>query len=746
MSLRFLRFFWSRHAGKFGMATPPIEDRSGQSPPSEADRLDSWKEIATYMRRALRTVQRWEEEQDLPIHRHTDQKNKGSVFAFKSEIDAWWGRYRSELASEPRSAKETGPEITTKPVRRERVRRWLIGGAAALLAAVAVASWNGRSGTPSRILSDSEPSLRRVLELDSALFSVSPDGRWVAYRDVSTSEIRLEDPQGLASPKQIGGRFAGGHLVWSRDSGRLAAMTQPGAPYQTSAVQIEIFDITTGGSEVVWNGDLRDQPPIPSDWTPDGLDLICLRGNGAHDQWGLDEQVEIVALSLRDGSLTSIGRLSSAYHVSPAVSPNGRFVAYCACPEGQCDIYLAAIDGSRQIRLTEHEAWDEEPVWSLDGRVVLFGSDRRHHEKGEIWAVEVDPTSGTRLGEPFYVAETGAPNWTPSFTREGDLWFGRRSREGRVFVLPVNAATGLADGEPESPFSEGTHSPIWRGGGSKLAVVRSGRGALEVVERDLELGGERVVALAERWRTGYITPPPDGCPYAGRGFLEDGRRQAIFVFRPENGSVAHLYTLEGRLNPSPVSWSPDGNKLLFTEVIWYGGEQYVLNIMVIDRTSGQARLVAKAQRPPYPIWSPDGDQIAFSDGDCIFVVPSDPDRADVSTSQTRRTVTCASPWETTSSVAEDPFVSAGYLAWSPDGSRLAWTVNHPEERRIQLRIVDYATGTQTVSWSAESDYESWPIRPQWSPSGDRISFEMSYKRRFEIWALSGFLPGALSGG
>ena len=744
MSLRFLRFFWARHAGKFGMATPPIEDRLRQSSPSEADRLGSWKEIAAYMRHALRTVQRWEEKQDLPIHRHTDQKNKGSVFAFKSEIDAWWGRYRDELAGEGQAAGETRPDITTKPV-RERVRWWLIGGAAALLAAVAVASWNGRSGLSSRTLPDSQPSLRRVFELDSALFSVSPDGRWVAYREVSTSEIWLEDPQGRASPKQIGGRWVGGGLVWSRDSGRLAAMTVPQAPGQTSAVQIEIFDITTGGSEVVWKGDGRGRPPIPSDWTPDGLDLICVRGNGARDQWSLDEQVEIVALSLRDGSLTSIGRLSSAVHVSPAVSPNGRFVAYCACPENQCGIYLAAIDGSRQIRLTEHEAGGDHPVWSLDGRVVLFGSDRRHHEKGEIWAVEVDPNSGTRLGEPFYVAATGAPNWEPSLTREGDLWFGRRSREGRVFVLPVNAATGIAEGEPESPFSEGTHAPIWRGGGSKLAVVRRGRGALEVVERDLELGGERVVALAERWSSGYITPPPDGRPYAGRGFLEDGR-QAIFVFRSDNGSVTHLYTLEGGLQPSPMRWSPDGNKLLLTEIVRWGRKKYSMNIKVIDRIGGDVRLVAKTLRPPYPIWSPDGSQIAFTDGDCIFVVPSDPGRVDVPSSETRKPVTCAALFESTSFVAGTQVIPTGDLTWSPDGSRLAWTINNQEERRIQIRIVDYATGTQTVSWSAAQDYESWPARLQWSPNGDQISFEMNYKRRFEIWALSGFLPGALSGG
>ncbi|MCU1257033.1 MAG: repeat-containing protein, partial [Candidatus Angelobacter sp.] len=34
------------------------------------DRLDSWKEIASYLRRDVRTVQRWEKKEGLPVYRH----------------------------------------------------------------------------------------------------------------------------------------------------------------------------------------------------------------------------------------------------------------------------------------------------------------------------------------------------------------------------------------------------------------------------------------------------------------------------------------------------------------------------------------------------------------------------------------------------------------------------------------------------------------------------------------------------
>src|SRR5262245_29952233 len=51
-------------------------------------RLESWKEIAAYLRRDVTTVQRWEKKEALPIHRHLHDK-QGSVHAYKTELDSW---------------------------------------------------------------------------------------------------------------------------------------------------------------------------------------------------------------------------------------------------------------------------------------------------------------------------------------------------------------------------------------------------------------------------------------------------------------------------------------------------------------------------------------------------------------------------------------------------------------------------------------------------------------------------------
>jgi TolB-like protein len=59
------------------------------APQNSADRLDSWKEIASYLRRDVRTVQRWEKKEGLPVYRHQHDK-LGSVYAYKAELTSWF--------------------------------------------------------------------------------------------------------------------------------------------------------------------------------------------------------------------------------------------------------------------------------------------------------------------------------------------------------------------------------------------------------------------------------------------------------------------------------------------------------------------------------------------------------------------------------------------------------------------------------------------------------------------------------
>lgn len=61
-------------------ATPPGTERG--------ERLEGWKQIAAYLKRDVRTVQRWERAEQFPVRRQMHRK-LGSVLAFKNELNRW---------------------------------------------------------------------------------------------------------------------------------------------------------------------------------------------------------------------------------------------------------------------------------------------------------------------------------------------------------------------------------------------------------------------------------------------------------------------------------------------------------------------------------------------------------------------------------------------------------------------------------------------------------------------------------
>lgn len=73
---------------------------SSEGPPSTgshvSDRLDSWKSVASFLRRDIRTVQRWEANEGLPVYRLRSSR-RGPIYAYKTEIEAWWKARESTL-------------------------------------------------------------------------------------------------------------------------------------------------------------------------------------------------------------------------------------------------------------------------------------------------------------------------------------------------------------------------------------------------------------------------------------------------------------------------------------------------------------------------------------------------------------------------------------------------------------------------------------------------------------------------
>ena len=103
---------------------PDGDDRrsSPSSSSSIEGRLDSWKEIAAYLGRGVRTVQRWEREEGLPVHRLAHDK-RGTIYARREELAAWWESRRLALTAPSRDDARADTHAAPAPPRLERVTR-----------------------------------------------------------------------------------------------------------------------------------------------------------------------------------------------------------------------------------------------------------------------------------------------------------------------------------------------------------------------------------------------------------------------------------------------------------------------------------------------------------------------------------------------------------------------------------------------------------------------------------------------
>jgi TolB-like protein/Tfp pilus assembly protein PilF len=127
-------------------------DVSARRPQAESplgERLDSWKEIASYLDRSVRTVKRWEHLEGLPVRRH-QHKRSSSVYAYTSELDAWAAGREPQLDGEAcAQADAQGPAVAAA----SRLPRWraelaALGIAAIILTAGAYVVWQRLRASP----------------------------------------------------------------------------------------------------------------------------------------------------------------------------------------------------------------------------------------------------------------------------------------------------------------------------------------------------------------------------------------------------------------------------------------------------------------------------------------------------------------------------------------------------------------------------------------------------------------------
>lgn len=97
--------------------------------------LNSWKEIAQFFGREVRTVQRWEKEESLPVHRHMHRR-QSSVYAYRDELETWW-RERGAALRPPEMEEPQQTSVSEPAPPSSRHRLWRAAALFAVLTLLA---------------------------------------------------------------------------------------------------------------------------------------------------------------------------------------------------------------------------------------------------------------------------------------------------------------------------------------------------------------------------------------------------------------------------------------------------------------------------------------------------------------------------------------------------------------------------------------------------------------------------------
>jgi len=664
-------------------ATPP------SAQPLE-ERLDSWKEIAAYLNRDVTTVQRWEKREGMPVHRHLHDR-MGSVYAFRSELEAWASSRKLRAAEDDASASvalnppfSPRSPATSKSSTGSRLV-WILMAAALLIGG---GLWLRRTeyfwrNPIANVRFQTVTDFGGVAR-DAA---VSRDGHFIAFLSDRDGQMDVWVTQAGS------GEFHNLTHGNTRGLGNPLVRTLGFSPDGSLVTfWIRRQDGSSGGEIGVWAVPVLGGQPRPYlegvaeyDWSRDGTRL-------AYHTPGAGDPV-FVSNGSRQVQGRPIFTAPAGLHSHfPLWAPDLTFIYFVngSIPDN-LDIWRIAPTGGTPERITMHHSQVTYPVF-WDRRTLLYLATDSDGSGPWLYSVNVDRRVPHRL--------TTGPERFTSLAAAADarrLVVTIASPKRTLWRLPIaDSPTGTTAAAPISLTTSTGFSPRL---GPNFLLYVSATGT-----------GDSIWKLADRTST-ELWSGEDAQVFGGPAISHDGQhiafsvrqrgRTLLYVMQAD-GTSARVVTDSFDLQGAPA-WAPDGQSI--TSAVNDRGVPHLYRVPV----DGGSPTPFVQEYSMDPAWAPDGSFVLFSG-------------PDIGTSSQMKAVGAEGAVHPLSSITLTR--GARHVAFLPQGRSLVLLRGEIQHKNLWLIDLDTGAKRQLTDLTPDFDIRDFDI----SPDGREVVLERVQER------------------